>query len=49
MFSAPSLSMQESKMISIIDLADEIGVRKQTIFKVARRLGIETQNDDKEK
>ena len=43
MFSAPSLSMQESKMISIIDLADEIGVRKQTIFKVARRLGIETQ------
>jgi len=30
-------------MISIIDLADELGVRKQTIFKVAKRLGIETQ------
>ncbi len=30
-------------MISVINLADEIGVRKQTIFKVAKRLGIETQ------
>lgn len=37
-------------MISVIDLADEVGVRKQTIFKVAKRLGIETallQNSDR--
>lgn len=30
-------------MISVIDLAEEIGVRKQTVFKVAKRLGIEVE------
>jgi hypothetical protein len=30
------------ELISVIDLADQYGKRKQTIFKVLRRLGIET-------
>ena len=30
-------------LISVIDLADQYGKRKQTIFKVLRRLGIETK------
>ncbi len=31
------------ELISVIDLADQYGKRKQTIFKVLRRLGIETK------
>jgi len=30
-------------MTSVIELADELGKRKQTIFKIIRRLGIETR------
>ncbi|MGA3262803.1 MAG: hypothetical protein ABSC47_02020 [Terracidiphilus sp.] len=33
----------ESEHISVIDLASELGRRKQTIFKVIKRLNIETQ------
>lgn len=32
----------EDGLISVIDLADQLGRRKQTLFKVINRLGIET-------
>jgi len=28
--------------VAIVDLADELGTRKQTLFKIARRLGLDT-------
>lgn len=30
-------------LISVIDIANEVGKRKQSVFKILRRLGIETQ------
>ncbi len=34
----------EQELISIIDVANRLGKRKQTIFKVVKRLGISTRN-----
>lgn len=31
------------KMVSVIDIAKQVGKQKQTVFKVLKRLGIETQ------
>ena len=33
----------DTEMTSVIELADELGKRKQTIFKIIHRLGIETR------
>jgi len=33
----------DAEMISAIELAKKLGKRKQTIFKIIRRLGIDTQ------
>ena len=40
--SAPRVMSDE--LISVIDLAGQYGKRQQTVFKVPRRLGIETKN-----